>query len=201
MIENPNCKIENRMSTKLVKSTLVGLYLNLIFVIGAWIFLFWGLANDNYIIWILILFSLAVTGIINIVLTAKNIINSYLYYKNRDYNDLRRYMKILKFGTIPYLIVNFVFNLLIFLLFFAASRGLIVFSPIPMFFLIPISLTYLTVLFTSCYGIGLIIYLWKDTSMLRMPIIHVLMQVCFILDVVDTIILLMKYNIKEDVTK
>jgi hypothetical protein len=115
---------------------------------------------------------------------------------------LRKYMKRLKFGAIPYFILNFLFYLLLFLFFFAASRGIVVFTPLPLFFLIPIFFTYLSVLFTSPYAIGFIVALRNEDKMkIGKLVIHILMQLCFVLDVIDTIVLLKKYKTQQVLNK
>lgn len=156
--------------------------------------------TPNVIVWLL-LTGVVILGIINFIFAIFNIINTYRLYKNKEFNNLRKCMKILKFGSIPYFVVNFLIYSLLFLLFFAASRGIIIFTPIPIIFIIPILFTYVTTVFTSCYGIGFVAMIKKEAKMgTGKLILHVLLQLCFILDVLDTIILLMKYKrIKQNI--
>jgi hypothetical protein len=162
--------------------------------------LFWGLIDKEIGSWRqwIATFALIISGVLSVVFAIVNIKNAYQLYKNRDSITLRKYMKRLKFGAIPYFILNFVFYLLLFLLFFAASRGIIIFSPIPLFFLIPTFFTYLAVLFTSPYAIAFVAVLRNEGKMkTRNLIMHILLQLCFVLDVVDTIVLLKKYKTQQ----
>jgi hypothetical protein len=182
---------------KLIRNTLSGLYVNLFMVILLMARLLWGLTNNNMGDWMrwLLTAAVVISGISNVIFAVKNIINTCRLYKNREYNSLRKYMKVRKLGVIPYFVLNFVIYFLLFTLFFAASRGLILFTPIPLIFLLPIFFTYLTVLFTSSYGIGFVAIINKEKRLKNGKlIIHVLLQLCFILDVISTIILLMKYK-------
>ncbi len=184
---------------KLIRNTLVGLYANLFMVIALIITLLRGLIryNSGNILKSLLIAAVVITLILNSILAVKNIINTYRLYKERQYNLLRKHMKVIKLGMIPYFIINFIIYILLFMLFFAASRGLIIFSPIPLLFIVPVFFTYLSMLFTSCYGIGFaaIVNSEKNLGNLKF-IIHILFQLCFVLDVVSTIILLLKYKIK-----
>lgn len=147
-------------------------------------------------------FALVISGILNIVFAAINIKNTYKLYRNNESAYLRKFMKVLKLGAIPYFMLNFILYLLLFMLFFAASRGIIMFSPIPLMFLIPVFFTYLSVLFTSLYGMGFAFAMQKEQKMKTGKlIIHILLQLCFVLDVLDTLILLKNYKIEQVVNK
>lgn len=190
-----NCK-------SLIRNTLLGIYVNLLLVIGVWVFLFWGLINNNYTIWILLSLALVFSEIVNLVLTFQNIRNTYQLYKNGEYNYLRKSMQMLKLSTIPYFLLNFIFYLLLILIFFMGTRGIIIFTPVPLLLSIPIFFTYLTVLCSAAYGVGFIAILWKEKSFtIGRTIMHILLQICFVLDVMDTIVLLRKYKAKEDPNK
>jgi hypothetical protein len=127
---------------KNVRNTLMGLYFNLLMVILSVFFLFKGMLDNNmgnWVQWILVV-VLIVSGIFNIIFAGINAVNSFILFKNNDYNSMRKNMKTLKFGVIPYFVINFTMYLLLFLLFFAASRGIILITPIPLLFLIPVFL-------------------------------------------------------------
>ena len=184
---------------KFIRNTLLGLYVNLFLVILLIVSLLHGLAKNNMsnLTQDMLVAVVVVSGVSNVIFAIKNVINTCGLYKRGEYNSLRKHMKVLKLGTIPYFVLNFILYFLLCLLFFAASRGLIIFTPIPLLLLLPIFFTYLTVLFTSCYGIGLIAIISKENSSKRGNlIVHVLLQLCFVLDVVSTIILLIKYKVK-----
>lgn len=183
---------------KSVRNTLIGLYFNLFVVILTLVFWLRGLINSNtsnWLKWILVV-ALIVSEIFNIVFAVINAINSFILLKNRDYNSMRKNMKALKFGVIPYFVINFVIYALLLLLLFAASRGLIMFTPIPLLFSIPVFFAYLTVIFTSSYGIGFSLILYKDKRIKTGKLVlHILLQLCFVLDVLDTIILIAKNKV------
>ncbi|GKU25150.1 DUF6652 family protein [Clostridium folliculivorans] len=183
---------------KNVKNTLIGLYFNLFIVILSLLFLLRGLTHSNMYAWLkwIFVFALIVSETFNIVFAGINAVNSFILLKNSDYNSMRKNMKALKFGVIPYFVINFIIYALLFLLFFAASRGLIVFTPIPLLFLIPVFFAYLTVIFTSSYGIGFSLILYKEKRIKTGKLVlHMLLQLCFVLDVIDTIILVSKNKV------
>lgn len=184
---------------KFIRNTLLGLYVNLFMVILLIVSLLRGLTKNsmgNWMQWLLIV-AVIISSISNVIFAVKNIFDTCRLYKNREYNSLRKHMKMLKLGTIPYFALNFIIYFLLFMLFFAASRGLIIFTPIPLLFLLPIFFTYITVLFTSCYGIGFAVIINKEKNLKSGKlIIYVLLQLCFILDVISTIILLIKYKVE-----
>ena len=185
---------------KNVRNTLLGLYFNLLIVILLLFFLLKGMLYNNVGSWVQWILAIALigSGIFNVIFAIINIVKAFVLVKNGDINSIRKHMKVLKFGTIPYFIVNFIIYLLLFLLFFAASRGIFLVTPIPLLFLIPVSFTYLTVIFTSFYGIGFAILLRREKRIKTGALVlHVILQLCFVIDVIDTIILIMKH---KDVT-
>lgn len=104
---------------KNVGKTLMGLYLNLLLVILSLIFMFRAMLNDNmgnWVQWVLVVI-LIVSDIFNIIFAGINTVNSFSLFKNNDYNSMRKNMKALKFGAIPYFIINFIIYLLLFLIF------------------------------------------------------------------------------------
>lgn len=182
---------------KLIRNTLFGLYINLFAVIMLILSTLWGLLRNNssHIFQSLLIAAVVISCLLNFIFAVRNFINTCRLYKKREYNSLRKHMKVLKLGVIPYFILNFIIYILLFLLFFAASRGIVIFTPIPLLFIIPIFFTYLSVLFTSCYGIGFAAIVKREkNSKSSGVILHVLFQLCFILDVISTIILLIKYK-------
>lgn len=189
---------------KLIRNTLFCLYVNLFMVILLLVSLFWGLLSNNMGNWVQWLsFSILVlSGILNVIFAVKNILSTLELYRNNEYNGLRRHMRVIKFGLIPYFIFNFIIYFLLFMLLLAASHGIFLFSPIPLIFVIPGFFTYLTVLFTSSYGIGFLLILNKGKLINKKRLlIYILLQFCFILDEISTVILLVKYKKIEVETK
>lgn len=185
---------------KSVKNMLLGLYINLFIIILLLASLLGGLTkNDkgNLIIYLLIAGGI-ISGISNAVFAVKNAINACKLYKNREYNSMRKYMKVLKLGAIPYFILNFLLNFFLFSILVLGSRGILLVTPMPLLFLFPIFFTYLTVVFTSSYGIGFAAIVNKEKGLKKRKLVfRILLQSCFILDVLSTIILLIKYKVKE----
>ncbi|MBK1813191.1 hypothetical protein JHL18_21445 [Clostridium sp. YIM B02505] len=183
---------------KNVRNALIGLYFNLfivIFTLVFWVRWLIDLNNSSWLKWLLV-FALTVSEIFNIVFAGINAVNSFILLKNGDYTSMRKNMKALKFGVIPYFVINFIIYVLLFLLFFAASRGLFIFTPIPLLLLIPVFFAYLTVIFTASYGIGFSLILYKEKRIKTGKLVlHILLQLCFVLDVIDTIVLLAKNKV------
>lgn len=166
---------------KNVRNALLGLYFNLLMVILLLFFLFKGMLDNNMGNWVqwTLAAGLFVSGIFNVVFAVMNAVKTFSFYKNNDYNSMRKNMKTLKFGIIPYFVINFIIYLLLFLLFFVASRGIILVTPIPLIFLIPIAFTYFTVIFTSTYGIGFSLILYKEKRLRAGKLIlHIILQLC-----------------------
>lgn len=181
---------------KYVRNALIGLYVNLLLIIFFWICLFSGLVNDD-MGWkqLTLIMFIVISGVLNMIFAITNIINTYKLYKRREFDVLRKYMKAIKFGAIPYFILNFLFFVLLFMLFAAATRGIMLVTPMPLLFLIPIFFTYLSVLFTSSYGIGYAAIMHKERKLKTGKlVIHIILQLCFVIDVLDTIVLLRKYK-------
>ncbi|KUO63129.1 MAG: hypothetical protein APF84_11435 [Gracilibacter sp. BRH_c7a] len=181
-----------------LKNTLFVLYANLITVIMLWVSLFNGsIYNISFIHWFLIVVFI-ISSVLIAVFAVKNVSNAFRLYKNEEYNSLRRNMKVLKLGSIPYFLINFVFYFLLFALFFVGSRGFFIFTPIPLLLLLNVFLTYIIVLFTSSYGIGFVAVARSEKRLNNTTcIIHVLFQLCFVLDVISTILLLVKYKVSK----
>lgn len=141
--------------------------------------------------------ALVASGVTNIVLAVFNVQSALLLFQVGDAFHLRRQMRTLKMGSIPYFVLNFILYVLLALLIIAASRGLVIFTPIPLMFIIPVLFTYLSLLFTSPYGIAYAATVHREGKMSAVGLaFHILLQLCFVLDVVDTAVLLMKHKIR-----
>ena len=105
-----------------------------------------------------------------------------------DAIELRKRMKLLKMGAVPYFLLNFILAGALFLVFFAASHGFGIFLvPLPFF------LTWVAAVATSVYGIGFITVLNRSGSYDGGRLtLHIIMQFSLVLDVVSTFILLRK---------
>jgi hypothetical protein len=165
------------------------------------IILFIWLLGDNpnasyyvlpmYLIWI----ALMMGSILPLLLiTIGHFKNALTLLKNGDGNGLRLGMKRMKLASIPYFILNFLYFTVLALIGFAASKGLIIFTPIPLVFVLVIFLTYVVMLLTSTYGFVYLFYLKKTEGMKTVPfIVHFIMQLIFVLDIIDTVLVLSWY--------
>ncbi|OPX45967.1 hypothetical protein CLHUN_04420 [Ruminiclostridium hungatei] len=182
---------------KLVRNLLLGLYVNIFLVLLLVILTFISLSGNR--ICVLLLFAVFVTalgsGLFCIVVGVISVFAACRLFQKQEYGILRHNMKILKFSSIPYLFINFIIYYLLFIIFFVASRGTATVTPIPLFFMFVIFFTYLGVIFTSAYGIGLLALLLKEKKLKAgCFLFHLLLQLCFVLDVVDTLVLMKKFK-------
>jgi hypothetical protein len=124
-------------------------------------------------IWV-ILFLLGVT---------LNIISIIYSLKNNQINNIVNSMKILKYGSIPFYILNFTVSTLFCLLFVFASRGLgIIVVPIPIF------ITWIILLSTSINTLVLLVILFKKKTITKKYfVIGIICQLTFIIDIFSTI--------------
>jgi len=115
---------------------------------------------------------------------------AWIAYKNEDDQKLKKSWKLLKLGSIPFFVINFFYSLFMWTIIVAASRGFYA-----LFLPIPIIITYLMIFDCGCVGIFYLMSLHelpenRDKNFLP----HYLMQLLPVLDVVDTIIVLLKYK-------
>ena len=105
------CFCFGRKFMKPVKLALLGLYLNLFLIILLLVcfigeVLFYG--NPHWSNWVIVVL-IVISGIFNFIIAVTNIINSITLFKNSDHVSLRQNMKTLKFGLVPYFVINFYF--------------------------------------------------------------------------------------------
>jgi hypothetical protein len=98
-----------------------------------------------------------------------------------------------KFGSIPFWIINFIILVIVGILGVVATRGAgIIFLPILML------LTYILFLGTSVFSISYIKLLYQEGEIVSLhKNMHIILQLCFILDIVDIIYLKIKLTKKE----
>lgn len=118
-------------------------------------------------------------------------------YRREEYDQIRKAWKLLKLGTIPFYILNFLYSFFIWFLLVGASRGiLIILVPIPIIF------TCLLIVESGCVGWCYIKYLRKrpkPENGRRPSRIHYLMQVVSVFDMISTVVLLRKYKEGGDI--
>ncbi len=120
-------------------------------------------------------------------------INAIILYNKGDYISLKKSMTAVKLWTIPFYIVNFIFSALICLAVTMGLRGMgLIFVPIP------IAFTCTIIFLTGFYGIFYVKHLRKNFSLQKPPgIKHYFFQLIPVLDIIDTIYLLIKF--KEEI--
>jgi hypothetical protein len=121
-----------------------------------------------------------------LVFAVLNLFQAVKLSKHNDIAELRKRMKLLKLGAVPYFVLNFVLAGGLFVFFFAVSHGFgIFFVPVPLFFTWTISLA------TSVYGMGFVAVLNRSgrDAGTSLPM-NMVMQFCLVLDIVSTVILL-----------
>lgn len=175
---------------------LIAYYANIFFLILLIKFVFSSPSTSIPNFWGYLLVGLIlISGILILVFGVLNIREAYSLYQKNDFIGLRNRMKLLKLGLIPYYAINLAIHGLFFLSSMAISRGLILFTPFLIIFLIPIGLAYLSILFSSTYSIGYLILNHKlGLIKWHKMILHILFQLIFIIDVLSTLFILIKYR-------
>ncbi|MGN1319030.1 MAG: hypothetical protein ACI4VF_08430 [Lachnospirales bacterium] len=131
----------------------------------------------------------------------KNIIFAVNLYRNNDEDTLFKYAKKAKYGAIWIFVINFILNFFVWFILAVGTRGMIIFGAFIIIFLI-IAMTYLDVLFTSCFAIALILLKKvKGEVTLSFTIFNIIFLLCFVIDVLDTIYLHIKFRKKEKINE
>ena len=174
---------------KNIKTLVLFIYLYLIILVCESIFIVKEFEFKTYkIIPIIFLFWLSLY-IYSIILNIKNTIK---LFRQNNILEIRKNVKIIKLSLIPFWILHFIISVIIMFVFLGISRGLgIIFIPIPIFF------TYLFLLITSIFSIAFILLLNKN-KYLKHNYIHILLQLCFVIDIIDIIYLLRKINLENN---
>ena len=138
--------------------------------------------------------ALSITsGIINSVfqiIIIINVIVAIVYFRQNDAKNAYNNMKKIKLYLIPYWIISFITAVIITV--FTQFMGGIFFG------LAILVQSYLFLITTSCYSIAFLGILIKAKQIPKSRFfIHGILQLCFVLDVVDTIHLLHKYDISR----
>ena len=134
-----------------------------------------------FLIWLLLF-------IYSIVLNIKNTVK---LFKENNLIVLRKNGKLIKLTLIPFWILHFILSVLAMIVFIGASRGMgIIFLPIPIF------ITYIFLLITSIFSIAYILLLRKN-KYINNIVIHIILQLCFVLDIINMIYILRKISKKE----
>ena len=124
--------------------------------------------------------------IIFVIFTIITIIYLKYLVKNNKFESIQNFVKIVKFSIIPFWIINIIAYFGVIQFFFILMWGMAILI-IPIIVII----SYLVLLSTSIYSIFYIIILKNSNKLTKTQfIIHVLLQLCFIFDIIDLIYLL-----------
>ena len=136
-----------------------------------------------FLIWLLLF-------ICSIVLNIKNTVK---LFRENNLIILRKNSKLIKLTLIPFWILHFILSTLTMIAFIGGTRGMgIIFLPIPIFF------TYIFLLITSIFSIAFILLLRRN-KYIDDVIIHIILQLCFVLDIIDMIYILKETgNLRKD---
>jgi len=162
--------------------------LSIIFVFNINRFLIFNsnLMKNLYIVSIIWLIILLFWFIGYIILLIKNIIISKKYIENNDTNILKELTEKIKFKSISFWILNIILSIIIFYNLIRISESFV-------FLIFPIIFIYIIFLGTSVFSIFYIRLLYKRNEFKYFQmIIHIILQLCFILDVMDIIYLKIK---------
>jgi len=169
------------------KIFLAGLYLHLFLsILTFFVLLKNGWNKFGILFFIFYLFMIAVvllTGWITLVM-------AFFAHRKKDFDALYKSWELLKLGSIPFYIFNFIYSFIIWSLLVAASRGIfIVFVPIP------IILTCTFILQSGCMGIICISLMRSyNNNGVKISRIHYFFQLIPVLDVISTLILLFRWK-------
>jgi hypothetical protein len=141
---------------------------------------FYGKLNIILFLWFIIYLIISVINIISVVLD----------YRKENSEILFRKMKRVKIGLIPFWIINFICYFPISIILLVAGHGF-GFLIVPIF----IFLSYTVLLLTSIFSILYLLNLKKKNIIIQGQFIkHSILQLLFVFDIIDTIIIIKKWG-------
>jgi hypothetical protein len=179
----------------MARKHLILLYsLNILFIVFISFLIFtmnilYKYANTMFIVFFIVLI---IWLIIYIITSIKNVMTSRKYIRELEINKLKKISEDIKFKSIPFWIINFLVLLFLTISAVVGTKGILI-------FIIPISIlfTYIILLGTSVFSISYIILLYKNNNILLIQLIfHVILQLCFVFDIIDMFYL--RLRIKKD---
>ncbi|MCP4162676.1 MAG: hypothetical protein GY760_21640 [Deltaproteobacteria bacterium] len=173
-----------------IKYFLIMLYSLFIPIIG-WVVVTTYLSkSDQKIIGYILLSLYLISLIFLFIFGILNIRNSIKLQKENDLNELKKSTKLIKIGAIPFFVLNF----LVSVFFIAISHGMgLLIAPLLVF------LTYLILLVTSSYSICLInLIMKKELKSNKWMLIQILLQLCFVFDILGLFFILNKKYYMEN---
>ena len=149
-----------------------------------------GKAVVLYLIIATLFFS--VVGILGII----NVVKSFRAYRNDDLEYCLSAMLKLKYGLVPFFVLNLIGMSLLFFLALVASRGTIILMfPMVVFFVgVGVVCTWLMMLPGSFYAFQIARFAEREQMITRgWLIVHTILQCLFLVDVMDAAYLAIKY--------
>ena len=173
---------------------MTGIFLGLLYAFNAIFicFILVGIKNNYSINFTVFGILLALWFVIFIILSIRNIIYTNKLLKRCEIDKLKKLTEFIKFGAIPFWIINFILLSLLTIAIVMGTRGIgIVIIPVP------IIIAYIILLGTSIFSIPYIKLLYKGKKIgFKQMVIHIILQLCFVWDVIGIIYL--KINDKKE---
>ena len=169
---------------KSAKIFLVGMYIHLLFSIALPIGIAYlenrsALAIILFVFYLIMIAAVLISGWVCAAMAIKA-------YKSGEYALIRSGWKLLKFGAIPFYIINFAYSLLFWSMLLIVMRTLI-FILLP----IPIIITCTMIIQSGCVGCCCIRYLRRNSER-RPSRIHYVLQLISVFDIISTAVVLHK---------
>ncbi len=169
-----------------------------LFLIVFYVLLVLGFCCSSFILKLLAFVCFVLFAAVKIVFGIRNIILAIELGIENDEEALFKLMKKTKYGAIWIFIVNYIVNFIAIVILSLALFKL-VFLALPYIGLIVI-MTYIDVVFTSSFGIIFVVMKKARGEMTSTAvIIHILLMLCFVIDVVDTIYLYRKFRKNKNI--
>lgn len=168
---------------KSAKVFMSGMYLQLLLGIALVLWRFADKSRDELAFVLIICYAV----IVLVVLAAGwvSVAMAVAIYKRKEHEKLRSGWRLLKYGTIPFFIFNFIYSFFVCFVLLVASRGFLIWL-VP----IPIAVTCTMIFQSGCWGWCYILYLNSLTeSGDKISKLHYVMQVIAILDIISTMII------------
>lgn len=187
--------MQNNKIQKGNKAILITLYLKIItFVLVLFFIAAFSAIPDQEVGNTLSLLTVILWGVANlafIIAAIFAIIDCVRLYKEGQLGLLRSNTRNIKFGAIPYFVLNFLLWIVITFVLIMGSRGLVIFMPVPLLLLLPVIDSFFCVLVTSIYSIGFTVGLKRFGRMSGGAAAGlIVMQVMFVLDMVAAAVLI-----------
>ncbi|MDD6058015.1 MAG: hypothetical protein PUB98_07140 [Clostridiales bacterium] len=173
---------------------LVTMYLYLLFCIGIVIWVVRYLVGNDAggegaFFGLLFVLCLGMIGVLHLCGWVCVILSAVAYNRGR-WEKLRRGWRLLKLGSIPFFLLNFLLSAAVWFVLIGATRGLYAFLvPIPIF------LTCILIVQSGIVGILYLLSLRRQEEKDKRPSgVHYVLQLMPVLDVISTLILLRRYR-------